>query len=80
MDHLVVNNYIALLDRLDLESRLTILSALADSIKRSVEIKETTDKSKLLYELYGSWANVDDSIIDDIYQNRSMPGREISFD
>jgi len=80
MDNLVVSTYITILDRLDLESRLTILSALTDSIKDSMKTSKNVNKSDLLSELYGAWKDVDEGIVDDIYKGREIPDREISFD
>ncbi|NJC28520.1 hypothetical protein GGR27_004045 [Lewinella antarctica] len=80
MDSIVVRNYISVIDRLDLDSKLALLSALTDSIKSSLMSKKA-NKSELLNELYGSWSDVDESnLIDDIYEGRSIPDRDISFD
>lgn len=79
MSSLVLDSYMSMLNKLDVESRLTILSALTDSIRTSLK-QETTDKRKLLFELYGAWDDLDESVIDDIYENRSIPEREVSFD
>lgn len=75
-----MRNYISVIDRLDLDSKLALLSALTDSIKSSLMSKKA-NKSELLNELYGSWSDVDESnLIDDIYEGRSIPDRDISFD
>ncbi|MFK7932934.1 MAG: hypothetical protein AB8G22_05450 [Saprospiraceae bacterium] len=79
MDNLVVNNYLSIIERLDLETRLMLLSALTENIRVSVK-KTNTSKLELLHRLYGSWSDVDESIIEDIYSHRSIPARDITFD
>ncbi|MEM9837409.1 MAG: hypothetical protein AAF828_12950, partial [Bacteroidota bacterium] len=72
-------NYISIFDRLDIDAKLALLSAMTDNIKNSIK-KKKTNKTDTLYSLYGSWSDVEDNIIEEIYKHRSIPSDDISFD
>lgn len=71
MEHLMVDRYMRLLAPLSSELKLALISKLLDSVKE--DKAETTESRKraLLYELSGSWSDVDDSIIREIYEART---------
>lgn len=79
MENILISNYLSIIDRLDIDAKLALLSALTDNIRESVN-RPRENKMELLDKLYGSWADVDDGIIDDIYSNRAISDREITFD
>lgn len=79
MDNIVVNSYLSIFDRLDLDSKLALLAGLTENIRASISAPKT-DKTKLLYELAGSWSDVDEGIIDEIYISRTVSERDITFD
>lgn len=79
MSNLVVDSYLSIIDRMDLDSKLALLAGLTESIRTSVR-KPESDKQKLLYELFGAWEDVDEGLVDEIYSLREIPDDDISFD
>ena len=79
MDNFIVNRYIRMFESLDVEVKLELLSKLSESIKSSFK-KSNENKNDLLEELAGSWSDIDDGIVDEIYRSRTMSTREISLD
>ena len=63
---------------LDIESKIELMRRFSENI--SVTFNSTQNKkTELLDKLSGSWSNVDDKLIEDIYQSRTVSNREINF-
>lgn len=69
-----------LLAPLTSELKLELISKLLDSVKSDKVETTESRKRELLYKLSGSWSDVDDSIIEEIYSARSYSEREIDLD
>ena len=68
-------------DSLELKDKLEMLSQMTENIKKSIEEpKPPVDKMALLEELCGSWADMDDKVIQEIYGRRTISDREINLD
>lgn len=52
------------------ETKLELVSKIVENLKSGIE-KPALDKEKLLEALYGSWSDVEDSIIDNIISSRT---------
>jgi hypothetical protein len=79
MENLLVSRYLRILEPLGVEVKLELIARLTESIKRGFK-KSNNDKQELLNELCGSWSDVSDDIITDIYDARSSSDRGITFD
>ncbi|MFK7932721.1 MAG: hypothetical protein AB8G22_04380 [Saprospiraceae bacterium] len=83
MNDLIVARYMRLLEPLSIEIKLELLAQLSTNLKRSLlppKKQEPVDKIKLLHELAGSWKDMDDNVVDDIMQMRTISEREINLD
>lgn len=79
MDNTIVNRYMKLIEPLAINLKLELLSRLSESLKNNF-VKQSQDKEKLLEELSGSWSDVDDDVLKDIYNSRSNSDKEIGLD
>lgn len=79
MDNSIDNRYMELIEPLAFNLKLELLSRLSHSLKIN-RVKHPEDKEKLLDELAGSWSDVDDNLIKDIYDSRSNSHKEIDLD
>lgn len=79
MDNTIVNRYMKLIEPLAINLKLELLSRLSQSLKNNF-VKHPQDKEKLLEELSGSWNDVDDDVLKDIYSSRSSSDKEIGLD
>ncbi len=79
MSEIVLNKYIRMFDLLDLEAKLELLARLSENVNRSFKHPKD-DKHALLESLSGSWEDVDDSIVDEIYSSRTTSDKEIDFE
>ena len=79
MDNTIVNRYMKLIEPLAINLKLELLSRLSQSLKSNF-VKQPQDKEKLLEELSGSWSDVDDDVLKDIYKSRSSSDKEIGLD
>ena len=79
MDNTIVNRYMKLIEPLAINLKLELLSRLSQSLKSNF-VKQPQDKEKLLEELSGSWNEVDDDVLKDIYSSRSSSDKEIGLD
>ena len=79
MEKLLISRYIKLFEVLSLDIKLELLSRLTESIKKGIEQNKKSDK-ELINELSGSWKDVDDNIIDEIYSSRTVSSRTIDLD
>ena len=68
MDNLIVDRYMRLIEPLPFETKLELISKLFENLKTKVSIP-TMNKDELINELYGSWHDVNESLIDDIYSH-----------
>lgn len=59
------------LSPLSIGSKLEIISRLTKELK-SVIPKEEENKNQLLDELYGSWKDMDDGVIEEIISSRTI--------
>lgn len=79
MENFVLDKYMRMFDLLDIEAKLELLTRLTDNINKSFK-KPKKNKEALLDALCGTWSDVDDSIIDDIYSSRTISDRQIDLD
>ena len=79
MENLIVDRYMRLIEPLPFEIKLELISKIFENIKTNIN-KPEVDKDKLLDELYGSWEDVDNSIVEDILTRRTISEREINLD
>lgn len=79
MEKLLISRYIKLFEVLSLDIKLELLSRLTESIKKGIEQNKKSDR-ELINELSGSWKDVDDNIIDEIYSSRTVSSRTIDLD
>ena len=79
MKEVILNSYIRMFDLLDVEAKLELLVKLSENVKDSFK-KPTDDKEEILDTLSGTWSDVDDSIVDDIYESRTIYGLKVDFD
>lgn len=68
-----------LLRPLSTESKLELISKISESLKFDLN-RNKSEKETILEELYGSWNDVKDDLVDDILKARSISDRNISFD
>lgn len=81
MENNVIDHYVRMFDLLEIEAKLELLAKLTDNIKNSFNNPQSnTDKNALLNALSGSWVDVNDQIIEDIYDARTLSDREIELD
>lgn len=81
MERLIVERYMKLIEPLGYEIKLALISRVVESLKETFSKPEPEpDKEKLLNELYGSWSDVDEGIIDEIYEARTISDQEIDLD
>lgn len=79
MDNALINRYMKIIEPLRFDLKLELLARLTESLQRAAT-KPETDKQSLLEELYGSWSDVDDEVLEDILKSRSTSNREIDLD
>lgn len=79
MENLIVERYMRLIEPLPFEIKLALISKIFENLKTNIGRPEVS-KDELINELYGSWDDVDDSIIEDIYSRRTISEREINLD
>lgn len=77
-DKMEIRDIMKLLYPLSLTSKLEIISRLTREIKTGLPV-EKEEKSVLLNELYGSWKDIGDDMIEDIMNSRTISGRDINF-
>ena len=81
MERLIVERYMKLIEPLGNEIKLELISRVIESLKETFKKPEPEpDKEKLLNELYGSWSDVDEEIINEIYEARTISDQEIDLD
>ena len=79
MENLIVERYMRLIEPLPFEIKLQLISKIFENLKININRPEV-NKDELINELYGSWDDVDDSIIEDIYSRRTISEKEINLD
>lgn len=80
MDNLVLSSYMKLFESLSLDSRLSLITAMTESVRNTIQT-EKKSKLELLHELSGAWSDVDDELmIKDIYESRTISERIVNFD
>mgnify|MGYP000303657922 CR=1 FL=1 len=79
MDNSIISKYTQIFDSLGLETKLELLSKLTESIQKGFKKREDK-KPDLLNELAGSWSDVDDDIIEEIYASRSSSSSDLNMD
>lgn len=81
MERLIVERYMKLIEPLGYEMKLALVSKVIESLRGTFRKPEPEpDRKRLLNELYGSWSDVDEGIIDEIYETRTMSDKEIDLD
>lgn len=78
MDNYLITRYTKLFETLSMELRLELLSRLTEVIKKGFK-KSEEEKSKLLKELYGLWKDIDEEVVKDIFDSRTISDKEINF-
>ncbi|MEZ4883190.1 MAG: hypothetical protein R3E32_00545 [Chitinophagales bacterium] len=79
MENLTVTKIMHLFEPLHFNVKLDLLSKLTENVKKSYPTPES-EKLRLLDELAGSWNDVEDEVIEDILQSRTISTREINLD
>ncbi len=69
MGSISVTSLMRLINSFSIEEKLEVLGKVSESIRLSYQTKEDT-KDKLLDELFGSWSDVNDDLVDDILNRR----------
>ncbi len=64
-----IREIMKLLHPLSVNSKLEIISKLTEELKADLPL-ETERKKKLLNELYGSWSDVKDKVVEEIISSR----------
>jgi len=64
---------------LPFEIKLELISKIFENIKTNIN-KPEVNKDELLDELYGSWEDVDDSVVEDILALRTISEKAINLD
>lgn len=72
---MVLEKYVSMFDLLNIETKIALLARLSDNLNQSFR-KTKRDKKELFESLAGSWADVDDSIVEDIYNSRTYSERK----
>lgn len=81
MENLVLSYYMKLFESLSIDSKLALLSALTENVRKNLKRDEEKSKLELLSELAGSWSDIDDeALIKNIYNDRTHSDRAINFD
>lgn len=70
MENLIVNRYMRLIAPLTTETKLELVSKIVENLRSGV-VRPALDKEKLLETLYGSWSDMEDTIINDIINSRT---------
>ncbi len=78
MEEVIINRYLKMFDLLDIETKLELLVRLSDNVNRSFKRAEK-DKADLLDSISGSWSDVDDRIVEEIYTARTLSNREVDL-
>ncbi|MCG8329687.1 MAG: hypothetical protein MI974_18475 [Chitinophagales bacterium] len=80
MENIMLSNYMKLFESLSIDSKLALLAAMTENVRKTLKKGDEKNKVKLLHELAGSWSDVDDdALIKDIYENRTLSDRAINF-
>jgi len=74
-----INEIMRLIGSLNLNGKMEILFRLTKALRSNVQ-QEETKKAELVDELYGSWHDIEPSIIDEIVESRTSSDKEINFD
>lgn len=74
-----ISEIMKLIHPLSTNSKLEILSRLTNELKSNISSQEV-NKKKLLNQLYGSWKNIDENLIEEILEARTTSEKEIDFD
>jgi hypothetical protein len=68
-------------DVLDMNMKLELLKKLTENIQNSFKtVPPEVNKEELLEKLAGAWSDVDDSLVDEIYESRTISDRIINLD
>jgi len=74
-----IREIMKLLYPLSVSGKLEIISRLTRELKSDIPTEEER-KNKLLDELYGSWKEMDENIVEDILSNRTISDKGVNFD
>ena len=77
--NLEIKEIMKLLHPLSTKSKLEIISNLSNELRADISI-EDKEINKLLYELFGSWKDSDENLIDEIINNRSVSDKKINIE
>lgn len=79
MENVAISRLMRLISPLSVESKLEILSKISENLKIDLSSKKS-DKEDLLDELFGSWKDMRDGLVDEIMNSRTSSGKEINLD
>jgi hypothetical protein len=74
-----IKDIMKLLHSLSVASKLEIISRLTEDIKTNLPVSKE-NKSQLLNELYGSWKDIEDDVIENIISSRTISDRDITLE
>lgn len=74
-----IREIMKLLYPLSVSGKLEIISRLTRELKSDIPA-EKERKNKLLDELYGSWKDLDEDLVEDIMSSRTISNRDVNFD
>ena len=81
MSNALLNNYVRLFESLPLDTRLSLLTALTESLRSSFVPPSSDRKRELFNRLAGAWSDVNgEAMIEEIYASRTISDRDLSFD
>lgn len=77
----MLDNYVRLFESLPVDTRLSLMAALTDSLRTSLNQGASARKRELFTQLAGAWSDVDDqAMIEDIYSSRTISDRDLNFE
>lgn len=75
----MLNHYWRMIEPLSLEFRLKLLSKLSDDIRQTLQ-REPENRRKLLYEVWGAWADTEENVSTIIHTDKSVSMPDFSLD
>lgn len=79
MENIAVSRLMRIINSLNVDTKLEILSKISESLKVDFSNRED-NKLRLLEELSGAWSDMDDNIVDIILNARTPSNRKVNLD
>ncbi len=73
----LIDTYLELIGKMGHNNKLELISRLSSSMKEDIS-QERNDKIALLNELSGAWSDMEDGLIEDIFESRTLSDKEIN--